>query len=194
MLAGCSEAPSEPGPDAGSAPVADSGAPADAGSEAEDASRPLTDAGAPRDDDASVPALDLPPTDDRDALEAWLAEGRYLGWNCEEAPHPARPPGAHRANRICTNDVLSEAPLGAFPRGSAAVKELYDAAGAINGYAVSVKLDDESASGNGWYWYERIGARIYADGRGETLCTSCHAGAGTGFAPTARDYVFTVVP
>lgn len=42
------------------------------------------------------------------ALTAWLAAGHSLSWACEDAPHPARPPGAHGMNRICSNAALSE--------------------------------------------------------------------------------------
>lgn len=134
-----------------------------------------------------------PPTG-REALEAWLAEGSYLAWHCEPDEHAARPPGAHGATRICSNDTLSGATSGDFPPGSASVKELYDrVGGAIIGYALAVKLE-AGAGGDGWYWYERMDTTLYADGTGVALCTGCHVGADSSFAPTSRDYVFTVVP
>ena len=45
-----------------------------------------------------------------------------------------------------------------------------------------VKLET-GAAGNGWYWYEGVGASVYADGTGEGLCTGCHSN-GTDFVLT----------
>jgi len=143
---------------------------------------------------ANPPAADLPPTGDAAALEAWLTAASYKNWHCEDAPHATRPPGAHGRNRVCTNDALTGAAAGAFPVGAAAVKELYDSADALIGYAVSEKLEADSASGAGWYWYERSGSQVFADSRGLPACTGCHGLAGPDFASTARDYVYTVVP
>ena len=76
-------------------------------------------------------------------------------------------------------------------RGSAAVKELFNNAGALTGYAVSVRVR-EGGGGAGWYWYERLApGRVVADSTGErggarTICVSCHDGA-------PRDQVYTVV-
>jgi hypothetical protein len=134
----------------------------------------------------------VPPTSGA-AMEAWLAAGHYLSWRCEAAPHAARPPGAHGMNRICSNDALAAAPAGPFPAGAASVKELIRD-GEIAGHAVALKLVDGPAGGGGWYWYEKVEGNLYADGAGIGLCTGCHEGADASFAPTARDYVFTVVP
>lgn len=109
-------------------------------------------------------------------LEAWLAQGHYKRWSGEPAVHPARPPGAHGANRIFANDAMAAAAgeRGPWPRGAASVKELYASAAATTpiGYAVSLKLDDDSAGGAGWYWYERYAGssgsfQVVADGRGD---------------------------
>ena len=134
----------------------------------------------------------LPPSEGA-ALDAWLSEGHYLAWRCEAASHPARPPGAHGANRICSNELLAMAPPGPFPAGAAAVKELYRG-GNLVGHAVALKTQADSEGGNGWYWYEKIGTSVVADGAGVRLCAGCHEDAGPDFASTARDHVFTVVP
>jgi hypothetical protein len=118
------------------------------------------------------------------ALSAWLSEGHYKAWACEAAAHPARPPGAHGENRICSNALLSATAAGDYPVGAAAVKELYRN-GAIAGYAVGVKVAAPS-SGQSWYWYEAIGSSVIADGVNRALCSNCHAGA-------PRDFVFTRV-
>ena len=69
---------------------------------------------------------------------------------------------------------------------------------------MSLKLDDDSADGANWYWYERIeGSGVVADGTGDSgtaksICVGCHAGAGIDAAHTptvgGRDQVYTPVP
>ena len=61
--------------------------------------------------------------------------------------------------------------------------ELYDANGALRGYAVSRKL---GASKSDWYWFERYGSSIYADGTNVSLCANCHASA-------AAEHTFVIV-
>ena len=117
-------------------------------------------------------------------LEAWLAAGHYQTWACEAAAHPARPPGAHGSNRICSNGVLSASADGTYPVGAASVKELYQN-GRVTGYAVGVKIDSSGTAGS-WYWYEAYGDSVIADGVNRGICVNCHADA-------TRDYVFTHV-
>jgi hypothetical protein len=92
-----------------------------------------------------------------------------------------------------------------WPSGAAAVKELYASADATSplGYAVYLKTRADSAGGAGWYWYERIGKDVVADGMGDSgtaksICVGCHIAAGSDEAhtPTAggRDQVYTPVP
>lgn len=138
------------------------------------------------------------------AVEAWLTKGDYKKWKCEATTHDARSPSPHGFNRICVNDVLAATSTGNWPKGAAAVKEIYaDAAGAIVGYAVELKTADDSGGGAGWYWYERVdGMGVVADGAGTSgapkdICVGCHAGAGSDAAhtpsPGARDFVYTPV-
>jgi len=89
-------------------------------------------------DAAGVASDEVPPMGHA-ALTAWLADGHYLTWACEPEAHPARPPGAHGANRICSNTALSSSESGTFPIGASSVKELYSN-GSLNGYAVGRKL------------------------------------------------------
>ena len=140
-------------------------------------------------------------------MKAWLAKGDYKKWHCEAAEHASKTPSPHDANRICSNDKLAGAgATGNVPAGAASVKELWDkVGGAIIGYAVYVKADADSAAGANWYWYEDnpsipapVGP-IVADafgtsGQAKDICVSCHIKAATGFAATARDFVFTQVP
>ncbi len=149
-------------------------------------------------------------------VEAWLAKGQYKAWHCEAAVHAARSPSPHGFNRICSNDVLSAAATGTgpWPKGAAAVKELYASATDTTpvGYAVYAKTAADSAAGANWYWYERVPADstaphdangVVADGLGasgpaNTICVGCHAGAGSDAAhtpsPGGRDEVYTPVP
>ncbi len=113
-------------------------------------------------------------------LVPWLADGAYLTWACEAQAHPARPPSAHRINRICSNQLLSETAEGRYPIGAASVKELVQD-DVVAGYAVVRKITD-----TGWYWYEAYGDNVLAQGNSIPACTGCHTGA-------PRDQIFTRV-
>lgn len=156
-------------------------------------------------DDAAAQVSDAIPTE-AEALEAWLATGAYKRWACEDATHASRSPSPHGYNRICANALVAQAALSdaPWPEGAAAVKELYESADADEpmGYAVELKTQADSADGSGWYWYERIGSTVAADGLGDQgpakdICVTCHTAAGSDPAhtPTAhgRDFVYTPV-
>ena len=96
------------------------------------------------------------------AVEAWLGDGaaNYRTWAHEVDVHEARSPSPHGFNRVFSNRLIAGSIDGtdAWPRGAAAVKEIYagrDDAEPI-GYAVYLKLDDDSDGGASWYWYERL--------------------------------------
>lgn len=166
------------------------------------------------DDDSGMESRQTPPQG-ASQVEAWLAQGTYKSWHCEAAVHEARSPSPHGFNRICSNAVISENAdgRGAWPKGAAAVKELYTSLDATTpaGYSVYVKTADDSAGGANWYWYERLppadAARfglpaVAADGTGDSgnaksICVGCHAAAGTDAAHTpsvgGRDQVYTPV-
>lgn len=141
------------------------------------------------------------------AVEAWLKQGDYKDWQCESGTHAARTPSPHGFNRICSNDAISSRATddGAWPKGAAAVKELYASADAKEpmGYSVYLKTAADSDDGANWYWYERIGDSTVADGLGnsgpaKSICVGCHAAAGADDAHTpsqgGRDQVYTPVP
>jgi hypothetical protein len=192
-LAGCGASAPPSGQDAAVADAVEVGALVDA--PIAPADLPLTDADAPAADlggTADVVTSPPPPTTGAADIERWLAMGAYRAWRCEPERHAARPGSAHSANRICTNETLSASEgAGEFPVGSAAVKELFNSAGTLTGYAVSVRVR-EGGGGAGWYWYERLApGRVVADSTGDrggarTICVSCHDGA-------PRDQVYTVV-
>jgi hypothetical protein len=131
----------------------------------------------------------LPPTSGDADIAPWLATGAYKKWSCEPAPHSASGASAHSRNRVCSNTAIAthDPASGAWPVGAASVKELYDG-DRITGYAVARKVT-AGADAGAWYWYERIGSTLYADGLGtenapKTLCGDCHS-RGTDFVYTA---------
>jgi hypothetical protein len=154
------------------------------------------DASAAPEDEAAAGASNLggmpgdaqtTPPQGTDELEAWLEKGDYKSWACETVEHPQMKVSPHGINRVCSNDlaagfqgsVSDERPLG-----TASVKEIYDDASALVGYAVGVKIAAESAAGSNWYWYERVRQNVVVDGLGDTepaksACVGCHAGAGS---------------
>jgi hypothetical protein len=50
------------------------------------------------------------------------------------------------------------------------------------GWAVSVKVADDSDAGKGWYWYEVFSTEATAkpayEGVGKKLCRACHSDGG----------------
>lgn len=131
-----------------------------------------------------------------EALEQWLAEGYYKSWTCEDAPN-TKSDGAsaihvHGAKtRVCANVLLaaSQAPgtSGEFPKGVAAVKEVYDDNGDLDVTVVSVKTKAASDGGDAWYWYETPSLQGFGFGG----CTGCHsAAASDDDHPGAGDYVY----
>jgi hypothetical protein len=147
----------------------------------------------------------LPPTSNGSDVEAWIAKGSYMDWTCETASHPQIKVSPHGKNRICSNDLISgfKGAVGdERPKGSAAVKELYNDSDELVGYAVSVKLEATSNGGANWYWYERTPSGVVADGKGDagaakSICVSCHAGAASDndmhFVNGSSDYVYDVI-
>ncbi|HEX2876913.1 MAG TPA: hypothetical protein VHP33_36925 [Polyangiaceae bacterium] len=128
-----------------------------------------------------------PPTNGADNLEAWLEKGDYKSWACETVEHSQMKVSPHGVNRVCSNELAAGfkgAVTDERPLGTASVKELYDDASALVGYAVGVKVGATSEAGANWYWYERIAESVPADGLGDaepakSVCVGCHAGAGS---------------
>jgi hypothetical protein len=124
--------------------------------------------------------------------------------------HPQLKVSPHGYNRVCSNDLAAgfTGDVGdERPVNTAAVKELYDDASKLVGYAVGVKVKSKSAGGDAWYWYERVPLDsaaphdkdgVVADGLGsagaaKSICVGCHAGAGsdaTHSVTASSDYVY----
>lgn len=157
---------------------------------------------------AACGTVDQNPPEGAAAVESWLKGGAYLQWHCESAPHMARSPSPHGYNRICSNDLLSQAGAGEYPVGAAAVKELYDDGGKnIVGYAVE-RHRTAGKTGDTWYWYERVPLTsaaphdsvtgVVADATGvsgpaKDICVGCHQAAGSDAGHSGHDFVYTQV-
>ncbi len=120
-------------------------------------------------------SIDQNPPEGDAALQAWLADELYLDWTCQPSVGPGADSSIHGRRRICHNDVLAAALDGEpLPVGSAVVKELYNDNDERQGTAVLKKVA-EGSTGASWYWYERIGVVVTADGKDAAACTVCHA-------------------
>lgn len=117
-------------------------------------------------------------------LFKWLKTGDYKEFEARESkPHPSQ--GPHTAIdlpvQVYMNDVVAES-LAAGEKhalGSVIVKEMFTEGGGLNGWAVMVKTQAESAKGNGWFWYEVTSVSdpnaIAAIGNGVQGCAQCHS-------------------
>src|SRR5262245_48610710 len=91
----------------------------------------------------------VPPLDGRDAIEAWLASGHYLGWDCAAGPHDPVAPCPHGRVRACANGIAVD------QIDAAVVIEIADGAGAITGFGAHRRTRAED-TGDAWYWYMRV--------------------------------------
>lgn len=114
-------------------------------------------------------------------LFPWLQAGKYMGFAAESAQHASTGPHGGKV-RTFLNPILFDALTNNstnFPVDSAAVKELWGNGSKLLGWAVFVKTQADSASGNGFYWYEIYDtvdpANPVADGNGVALCSGCHS-------------------
>lgn len=124
------------------------------------------------------------------ALQPWLAARNYEDLPSESAVHESS--GPHGLVRTFLSPGLAASLAGGsdvHPRGVGSVKELYDG-GNLRGWAVSVKIAEDSAGGDGWYWYEVFepspDAAPATDGTGAGICTGCHG--------SGDDYVLVPYP
>lgn len=145
---------------------------------------------------AVTPAVDSPVPTEVSALFDYLKSGAYRALGAQEsALHPSRGPHSKfglpvRVFMDATVDASLAAGDTPHPPGSSIVKEMYDADGMLEGWAVMVKTARDSDGGNGWFWYETTDmedrTNIVAAGNGVSLCAGCHAGG--------DDFVLTGYP
>lgn len=129
------------------------------------------------------------------ALATFLESGDYKNWpNQESKAHPSRGPHTKLGLpvRVYIDEKLQDSLLagsGEHPIGSSIVKEMFDASGVLNGWAVMVKTAKDSEGGRGWFWHEVVGSadsKPVASGNGVPLCSGCHG--------LGNDYVLTAHP
>jgi len=139
------------------------------------------DAGGGEGDETGGPVSDVPT--EAVPLQSFLDGGNYSDFAAESAVHGSTNGSPHGNVRVFLNDTLDGSLANGnetHPIGSAAVKELYDADEVtLIGWAVSVKIADESEGGNGWYWYEYLNDEVVADEVGAGTCIGCHFASGT---------------
>jgi hypothetical protein len=135
------------------------------------------------------------PTDDN-KLHEYLRNGEYKKFTAQESEnHPSA--GPHTKYGLPVRvfldpklDASLKAGNSTHPAGSGVVKEMYNANGELEGWAVAVKTQKDSEGGKGWFWYEVTStaaeAKPYASGNGIPLCFGCHS--------TGSDYVLTKYP
>ena len=133
---------------------------------------------------------------DTGALFTFLKEEKYKDFPAQEsASHPTRGPHSTlgwpvRVFIDAKADAALKAGDASLPAGSSLVKEMYTEAGVLQGWAVMVKTQADSADGQGWFWYETTNvndpADIVAAGNGVPLCFGCHS--------LGKDFVLTGYP
>ncbi len=147
----------------------------------------------------------VPPVTGHDDIQAWLKAGHYKKWRCETGVQEPIMISPHGKQRICSNAILSaHTEMTEYPVDSAAVKELYDDAGAeIIGYAVYRHIK-AGTDGGSWYWYEQVPADhpaphdadgVVADGPGDAgpskdICVACHQATGIDADHPGHDFVY----
>ncbi len=122
---------------------------------------------------------------DADSLLPWLVAEAYLEWPVESAIHGSTGPHFGNVRTWIHPDLADslDAGLAQHPAGAGAVKELYGSGSERRGWAVQVKTADDSAGGDGWYWYEYYDGATVAAGDGIGLCAGCH-GSGVDYVRT----------
>jgi len=123
-------------------------------------------------------------------LRAWLQAGHYRGWTAESDRHVSLGPHGRFVRTYLNDTVIASLQAGnaTHPAGSALVKELYFSGTTVQAWAVEIKVQDDSAGGAGWYWWEGEGLA----GFGLGICTNCHRSDYNGL--TSRDFVLTPFP
>ena len=145
---------------------------------------------------AATPDVNSSVPTDLEDLFRYLRSGNYNSFAAQEtARHPSRGPHTKvgLSVRVFLDPLINaslEAGNASHPVGSSIVKEMFDEDGDLQGWAVMVKTQEDSAGGKGWFWYEvtstRSGSNPVAAGNGVQLCQGCHF--------IGNDYVLTEYP
>ena len=142
-------------------------------------------------------SIDIPV--DKAELFKFLTDGKYKEFAAKESKmHPSVGPHSIQGKfglpvRSYLNAAMSDslqAGNKSHPAGAGIVKEMFSKAGKLEGWAVSVKTQDDSDNGKGWFWYEVTSTTdseaLVANGNGVPLCFGCHSGG--------KDFVLTGFP
>ena len=145
---------------------------------------------------ADTPDIDSAVPTDLQKLSRYLKDGAYQEFTARESvPHPSRGPHTNvgwpvRVFFDPTVNESMEAGTSSHPIGSSIVKEMFDDNGELQGWAVMVKTQADSAGGKGWFWYETTNVNdpteVVAAGNGVQLCQGCHF--------IGKDFVLTTYP
>lgn len=145
---------------------------------------------------ADTPDVDSAVPTDLQELSRYLKDGAYRKFAAREsAPHPSRGPHTNVGWPVRVFfDPTVNASMGAgnssHPIGASIVKEMFDDSGVLQGWAVMVKTQADSAGGKGWFWYETTNVdnptEVVAAGNGVQLCQGCHF--------IGKDFVLTTYP
>lgn len=123
-----------------------------------------------------------------EALLQWLQAGHYKDWHAESGIHESDGPHFGKVRAFLNSTLFDSMNQKAHqhPEGSVAVKELYGDSEEVKGWAVGIKMAEESDGGANWYWYEYFDNDTVKDGKGVFLCSICHR--------SGQDYVLTPWP
>jgi len=134
---------------------------------------------------------------DKEELFKFLVEGEYKSFPAKESgTHASTGPHSIEGKfgfpvRTYLNSTINDslkAGNKVHPKGSGIVKEMFSSEGKLQGFAVSVKTQDDSDGGNGWFWYEVTSTTdsnaLVANGNGVPLCFGCHAASRSDFVLT----------
>ncbi len=132
----------------------------------------------------------------KEPLFQFLVDGKYKNFPASESKmHPSSGPHSKfgRPVKVFMNARMNDALKAgrkALPKGAGAVKEMFDASGKLEGWAVMLKTQDESDGGKGWFWYEVTSttdsSAPRASSNGVARCFGCHS--------VGHDYVLTDYP
>lgn len=136
----------------------------------------------------------------KEELFKFLVDGGYKSFPAKEsASHPSAGPHSIKGTfglpvRAYMNPAMAaslKAGNTTHPKGAGIVKEMFSAEGELQGWAVSLKTQDNSDLGKGWFWYEvtsvKDSSALVAHGNGVALCAGCHSSS-------RKDFVLSVYP
>ncbi len=130
----------------------------------------------------------------------FLVSGKYKSFPAKESKtHPSAGPHSIKGTfgmpvQTYMNSIINDslkAGNKSHPKGAGIVKEMFSAEGELQGWAVSLKTQEDSDGGKGWFWYEVTSTKdanaIVAHGNGVALCFGCHSSS-------RNDFVLSTYP